>query len=92
MAYDTTITLRTNNITKKKAQKLFGQLGMDLSTAINLFLNRSINTNSIPFEVSLEQPNKETMAAIDEIYNHSESTIGPFNTVDELMEYLDAQD
>lgn len=90
MTYNTTITLRTNDVTKKKAQKLFNQLGMDMSTAINLFLNRSINTNSIPFNVSLEKPNAETLAAIDDAHKHPENLSGPFYSMDELMEHLDA--
>ncbi len=37
---------------KAQAQELFADLGLDLSTAINIFLRQSIRENCIPFEVS----------------------------------------
>ena len=60
---------------KKKAQDLFADLGMDLSTAINIFLRKSIRENAIPFEISRDIPNADTIAAMkeaEEISRHPE--------------------
>ncbi len=46
---DTSITIRMNSETKTKAQELFNSLGLDMSTAINLFLNEAIEFQGIPF-------------------------------------------
>ncbi len=54
---------------KAKAQELFAELGIDLSTAVNIFLRQSIRENAIPFIVSREVPNSETLAAMKEIEN-----------------------
>lgn len=51
---------------KAEAQKLFAELGLDLSTAVNLFLKQSLSYNGIPFEVRLATPNEETKQAIEE--------------------------
>lgn len=91
MAYDTTITLRTNSTTKAKAQKLFNSLGMDMSTAVNIFLCRSIHEGGVPFAVTLEKPNKETLEAIDDAINDRDMS-GPYSSVKEMMEALDAED
>lgn len=48
---DTSITVRMNSETKAKAQELFNSLGLDMSTAINMFLNEAIEFNGIPFVV-----------------------------------------
>ena len=89
--YDTAITFRTNSKTKASAQKVFADLGMDLSTGLNIFLAKVTRTKSIPFDVSLsKEPSKETMAAIDEIYNHPELTEGPYTTKEEILEALHA--
>ena len=48
---DTSITIRMNSETKTKAQELFSSLGMDMSTAINLFLNEAIEFKGIPFVI-----------------------------------------
>ena len=38
---------------KDKAQYILGELGLDLSTAVGLFLRQTIREKRIPFEVSL---------------------------------------
>lgn len=60
---------------KKESQKLFADLGMDLSTAVNVFLKQSIRVQGLPFVVKRDNPNAETDAAINEYYemkNHPE--------------------
>ena len=37
--------------TKAQAQELLADLGLDLSTAINIFLRQMVRENAIPFEV-----------------------------------------
>ncbi|MCD8078567.1 MAG: type II toxin-antitoxin system RelB/DinJ family antitoxin [Lachnospiraceae bacterium] len=60
---------------KSKAQALFADFGLDLSTAINIFLRQSIRENAIPFVIQREVPNADTIEAIkerDEIIKHPE--------------------
>lgn len=45
-------------------EKLYNELGVNLTTAINVFLRQSLCAGGFPFEVRLEQPNKETIAAM----------------------------
>lgn len=87
---DTTMTIRVNSTTKKRAQSLFNDLGMDMSTAINVFLKRSIEEDRIPFEVGkVKEPNIKTRQAIKRADN-GKNLVGPFDTVEEAMKYLDA--
>lgn len=58
---NTTINVRVDSKTKKEAQELFEKLGLNISTAINLFLSKSINEQGIPFEIKLSVPNKKTI-------------------------------
>lgn len=51
---------------KAKAQELFADFGLDLSTAINIFLRQSIRDNCIPFTIRREVPNADTIAAMKE--------------------------
>ena len=51
---------------KAQAQALFADFGLDLSTAINIFLRQSIRENSIPFTIQREVPNADTIAAMKE--------------------------
>ncbi len=65
MARSTTnITIRMDSDLKAKADAFFEDLGMNLSTAFNIFVRQSLREGKIPFEISLNQPNKETIAAL----------------------------
>lgn len=74
---------------KKEAQELFADLGMDLSTAINIYLKKAVAEQCIPFAVSRSVPNSVTAKAITDAANDSD-VYGPFDSVDELMESLNA--
>lgn len=49
---------------KKQCENLYSELGMNLTTAINVFLRQSLRAGGFPFDVKLEQPNRETIAAM----------------------------
>lgn len=53
---------------KRSSQELFADLGMDLSTAVTLFLKQSLRVQGLPFAVTRENPNAETIAAMNEYY------------------------
>ena len=46
---DTTLQVRTNKQRKEKARKVFERVGLDLSSGVNLYLEKVIATQSIPF-------------------------------------------
>ena len=58
------ISIRMDSDLKTQADALFSELGMNLSTAFNIFVRQSLREGRIPFEISLNQPNKETIAAM----------------------------
>lgn len=65
MAGNTTnISIRMDSELKAQADALFAELGMNLSTAFNIFVHQSIREGRIPFDISLNQPNRETIAAM----------------------------
>lgn len=74
---------------KKQAQELFADLGMDLSTAINIYLKKALAEQGIPFEVTREVPNAVTAKAIKDSEN-GDDIHGPFDSVEALMEDLNA--
>lgn len=74
---------------KAKAQELFAEFGMDLSTAINVFLKQSIYERRIPFSIGRDIPNETTLKAMDDA-EKGEDLYGPFDSVAEMMEALNA--
>lgn len=61
------LNLRVSPEIKARAQALFAALGMDMTTAVNIFLRQAIINNGLPFEVKLPAPNEETLAALAEV-------------------------
>jgi len=64
MANTTNFSVRMDSDIKRQCESLYNELGMNLTTAINVFLRQSIRVGGFPFDVKLEQPNRETMMAM----------------------------
>ncbi len=62
----TSFSVRMDNDIKKQCEALYGELGVNLTTAINVFLRQSLRAGGFPFNVRLERPNDETVAAMRE--------------------------
>lgn len=62
----TNLNIRTDKEVKSSAEKIFEQLGLNMTTAVNIFLRQTIRENGIPFDLKLRVPNDETAAAIEE--------------------------
>lgn len=60
----TNVSIRMDTELKAQADELFAELGMNLSTAFNIFVRQSLREGGIPFEIRTERPNKETIAAM----------------------------
>lgn len=61
--------VRIDSDIKKQATALFNNLGLDMSSAINLFLHQCVLRGGLPFAVEMPQPyNEETVAAMNEFY------------------------
>ena len=63
----TNLNIRTDKEVKLQAEKIFNALGLNMTTAVNIFLRQAIRENGIPFEVKLDVPNEITETAIKEV-------------------------
>ena len=78
--------VRINKDVKTKAVKIFNKLGLDMSSAINIFLNQCIINDGIPFVISSKK-NEKLESLINEAREvHNSKTIKGFHHVDELFE------
>ncbi len=87
---DTTMTIRMNREVKQEAQEIFAALGVDMTTAINVFLRQSISHRGFPFDVRLDVPNNETTEALREVERmKKDPSVGKsYTDVDEMMKEL----
>ncbi len=62
----TNLNIRTDKAIKDQAEEIFNELGLNMTTAVNMFLRTAIREHGIPFELKLDVPNETTIAAIEE--------------------------
>ncbi len=86
----TNLNIRTDKDVKDSAERLFDQLGLNMTTAVNMFLRQAIRENRIPFEVTLNVPNAATVAAINEGRRIAkDKNVKGYSDIDELRIALD---
>ena len=83
----TNVNIRMEENLKKQFDNLCNELGLTMTTAINIFAKTMVRQKGMPFEISLHIPNEETLQAIDDV-NNERNLSGPFHSVAELMEDL----
>ncbi|MDN5307859.1 MAG: DNA protein [Eubacteriaceae bacterium] len=90
MATSTNLNIRTDKGVKEAAEKIFGELGLNMTTAVNIFLRQAIRENGIPFEMKLSVPNQETLAAIAEGRKLAkDSSVKGYSNMDDLRAALE---
>ena len=65
MNESTNVSIRIDNLLKKQAEDLFADLGLNMTTALTIFLRQAVRSQGIPFEIT-RSFNAETVAAMEE--------------------------
>ena len=91
---NSSINIRIDSDVKAEAQALFSRLGMDMSTAVNIFIRQAIDFGGIPFAVCLHRYNAETEAAIREAEDiiSGRAQVKRYNSFDKFIKDLDEED
>ena len=87
----TNLNVRIDATLKKESDMLFKNLGLNMSTAINIFLTKCVKTSSIPFKIEEPKPSRELQKALKELdymEKHPEK-YKAYNNIQELFEDLD---
>lgn len=62
----TNLNIRTDKDVKEQAEAIFNELGLNMTTAINMFMKAAIREHGIPFSLKLDIPNDTTIEAIED--------------------------
>ena len=89
MANTTNFSVRMDSDIKKQCEAMYSELGINLTTAINVFLRQSLRVGGFPFDVRIEKPNKETIAAMLEAERIAhDSSVKRYSAVEEALKAL----
>ena len=61
------MSIRMDTELKKQAEAMLSDMGLNMTTAMNMFLRQVVRQGRIPFEIATDIPNSETIAAIKEM-------------------------
>jgi len=84
---DAKLSVRTYSDVKEAASNVYESLGIDLTTAINVFLRKSIACNGFPFDVRNNVPNEKLLKAIENA-DKGRNLSRKFNNIDDLFNDL----
>ena len=93
MATTSLVQIRVDSTLKEQASKLYEDLGIDLSTAIRMFLKRSVLVNGVPFSMTLPKEDdkaERALRAMQEISEASERNGLADMSLDEINAEIDA--
>ncbi|KGF09339.1 damage-inducible protein J [Clostridiales bacterium S5-A14a] len=86
----TNLNIRTDKEIKEAAEKIYSSLGLNMTTAINMFLRASIRESGIPFGLKLDIPSDETIKAIEEgRVIAKDKNVTAYDSMDDLREALE---
>ena len=89
MRENSNVNIRMDKILKSQLEEVVSELGLNVSTAVNIFARQVVRQGRIPFEISLDVPNKETIKAMREAEHiASDSDVKGYHDVDSLFNDL----
>ena len=84
------VSFRIDTELKNQADALFQALGLNMTTAFNMFLRQSVREGRIPFEATINVPNSETVAAMLETIRLANDPSTKTYGVEEALQELKA--
>lgn len=86
------MSIRMDTELKKQAEAMLSDMGLNMTTAMNMFLRQVVRQGRIPFEIATDIPNAETIAAIKEMDDMLSGKISAkrYSSTKELFEDLES--
>ncbi len=86
------MSIRLDKDLKKQAEAMLSDMGLNMTTAMNMFLRQVVRQGRIPFEIATDIPNHETLAAMKEMDDmiSGKITAKKYSNTDELFEDLNS--
>ncbi len=86
----TNVSIRMDADLKRQFEAFCTDMGMTMTTAINIFAKKAVREYRIPFEIGAEKPNAETLEAIAEVKRmKTDPSVGKtYTDVDAMMKEL----
>ena len=82
------LQIRVDEELKNQASSIYNELGIDLSTAVRMFLKKSVIEGGIPFDTKVDQLTLSTILAVDKMRTTSENNGNSEMSLEEINEEI----
>ena len=82
------LQVRVDDDLKNQAIAVYEELGIDLSTAVRMFLKKSVAVRGVLFETTIDEPSLEMGKIVKGLQKHSEENGNSEMTLDEINEII----
>ena len=82
------LQIRVDEELKNQANAIYNELGMDISTAVRMFLKRSVLIGGIPFDMKVDDQILKTIRAIDDMRTISEQNGNSLMTLEDINDEI----
>ena len=82
------LQIRVDEELKNQANAIYNELGIDLSTAVRMFLKKSVLEGGIPFDTKVDPLTLNTILSVDKMRTTSESNGNSEMSLDEINEEI----
>ena len=82
------LQIRVDEKLKNQANAIYSELGIDLSTAVRMFLKKSVLEGGIPFNTKIDQSTLNAILAVDNMRTASENNGNSEMSLDEINEEI----
>ena len=82
------LQVRVDDDLKNLATALYNEIGIDISTAVRMFLKKSIVVGGIPFDTKIDLDTLKAMVALEHMRNTSEGNGNSSMTLEEINEEI----
>lgn len=88
------INVNVNNEVKKESTDILNDLGINMSTAVNMFLTQVIRNKGIPFDLISPKPSRKLRKALKEADDivSGKKKVKSYHNIDDLFKDLDSDD
>ena len=85
----TNLNIRIDKTVKESSEKVFEELGLNMTNVVNIFLRQVIRVNGIPFEIKGNTPKQETTEAMEESIAMANGKEKGYTNIDDLKKALE---
>jgi DNA-damage-inducible protein J len=82
------LQIRVDEELKNQANAIYSELGIDISTAVRMFLKKSVQIGGLPFDTKIDESTLKAILSVENMRSISEQNGNSNMTLDEINDEI----